>query len=487
MKNKKDNKFTHNAVVRIANAFANDNGINSIIDPTSKPHEKDAQFAALMEKAAELNTNYVMTEFHNAIRAQIYNDLVDEHLVESSFGFWGGAESGDEYIYEDTIIGTQRTGNPATDMLNVSPEPVNEVQVFEFTENFGVDIKENIQIQKWATIRGFEKWLNQRYRKLKTAIDKYTHNQILAAINNYTGYSEVLVDPTDLTDDQKAKALEKAMGMEITTFANQYTNDRNNLEFDNVIDPKNIGAIFSTKSKVNRTVDYLRNLQTTGEGSDRDWGLGHVISKPLTDEESVILLPREKFIWGQENIHGNTEVGVSGIAISTEITFFGTLFMESAPAVRITVSTPEARLESLKAEKVQNIALAEARIANLNLPDVSERLGKATHKLMLSQAEEFLEYAQALNPEAVIAKSKTIKFNADDLISKVKIVADVKESNLEEKDAEEIAALREMIAKQEQEIIQAKADATNREIETNRLKEEQKAIVKQLKDLKGGK
>lgn len=483
---RKDTTFSHNAAVRIANAFANDNGIKSIIDPTKSLSEKDQQFKDIMTKAAQLDTNYVMTNLNNAIRAQIYNDLVDEHLVENSFGFWGGAESGDEIIYEDTITGTQRTGNPSTDMLNVSPEPVNEVQVFEFTENFGVDIKENIQIQKWATIRGFERWLNERYRKLKTAIDKYTHNQILAAINNYTGYYEVLVDPTDLTDDQKAKALEKAIGMETITFANQYTNDRNNLEFDNVIDPKNIGAIFSTKSKVNRTVDYLRNLQTTGEGSDRDWGLGHVISKPLTDEESVILLPREKFIWGQENIYGNTEVGVSGITISTEITFFGALFMESAPAVRITVATPETRLESLKAEKAKNIALAEKRIKNLNESDVATRLGKATHKLMLSQAEEFLEYAKSLNPEKVIAKSKVIKFNSDDLISKVKIIADVKESNLEEKDAKEIAALKEMIAKQEQEIIQAKADATNKEIETKRLKEEQLAIKKQLKDLKGG-
>ncbi|MFV0493451.1 hypothetical protein [Mycobacterium sp.] len=84
------NKFTQNRISRLLNSIALKNGSDKRIE--MKDADGNDTSASLRQKqftvlAAELDKNYIMTEFNNAIIAQLYADLVDTDIANRDWGF----------------------------------------------------------------------------------------------------------------------------------------------------------------------------------------------------------------------------------------------------------------------------------------------------------------------------------------------------------------------------------------------------------------
>lgn len=453
-------KINQNKLVRYMNALANQKGFEQFtIDKDASTQEKNRQFNLLF---AALDKNFIMANIDNMIRAQIYSDLKAEEIADRDFGFWKTADrSGTEVIFENTVEGSARTGNPATDFGLISPEPEAEIQVVEYSENFAVDLRANRQLQNYATLDGFSGWVDRRYTNARKSLDKHLHAARLADIIGYLGYTEILIDPSGLDQEQMATAMEMVIAENITTLGSDYTKD-NSLSFDNLIKPEEIGLILSVKAFVNRKISYIR--KQVNMDSEVDWGLGHITTKPLTEDQEAILLPKDKFIWGAEFGSLDTAMGFSLIEnLSTDYVFHGSVFMESVSSIRITFGTPETFTSKLKTRKERALKFIATKLESI---DKIEKAGTMPIKDVVIARKQLFDLRAAIkgaNLDKVVKKVKVVKFDPKDLEKRIKM---------------DMGDFEKYISKQEKllEKMAHKVEAT--EQSTRELKKENKQLTK---------
>lgn len=400
---------------RLLNALAaQDNNSTFRIDLDAKP---SAQNRAMNLLIADLGTNFVMTNIDNLIRSQIYNDLKASEIADRDFGFWKTASrSGEEFINENTINGSSRTGNPVIDILSISQEPEAEIKVITYDDNYAVDLKANKQLQHYATLDGLAGWIEKRYANQKKSLDKFIHNLRLADITGYLGYTEILVDTTGLTKEEVATAFEIEIHKQFGYLTSGYTQG-NSLGFDNIFDPNEIGIIFSVEANVNRLISYLRKQVHLDEG-EKDFGAGHIIQKVLTEEQEAIILPQAKFIWGADYGSLDTALGFSLIEnLKTDYVFTGSLFMDSAPAIRITAGTPE----TFTAKMVNKIEKAKEYIAKRleALEKAKDKHDTRDYQARKKQFNDYLKLIKAINVESMVKAAKVVKYEPADLTKKL--------------------------------------------------------------------
>lgn len=475
-------KLNKSQIIRTMNYIAEQaNKPELKIDMNASSSTQNEQFQILQ---VVLDSNFIMTNIDNVIKKQIYSDLKNGKLMEKDFGFWFTGEQGDEIVYENSIDGSQRDGDIASDLAKISAEPENETQVLQLTRNWANDQKRNAQLQAFASLDKATSWVNKRYENQKNSLDKKLHSETLIELNAYTGYSEVFVDTTGFDEEQTAKAFEIVIGEEISSLGNNYSNTKNNLGFDNLEDPADIGLIFSTKASVNRKVNYLRKV--VNPDGEMDWGVGHIISKPLDEEQQVILLPKSKYIGGV--IYGSlpTYLGFALIEeLNTEYAFWGSIFMESAPAVRITGGTPAAYKEKLtlkkeKFGKLLEIALKEAK-------ENKAKLDAANKLLAVNQIEKLIEFNNKIDIEKIISNARIHKINPNDLTTKVTVVnghATLPHGVTSNKDEKELQDLQHKLAETEKALAAAEASNEQNQIAKEALTEKIKETKAELKKLK---
>lgn len=411
-------KIKKNKLIGFMNSLAAEKGYEQFtIDTESSRSSQDESFRL---QFAALDKNFIMSNIDNMIRTQIYHDLKAEEIADRDFGFWKTADrSGTEIIHENTVEGSERTGDPATDFGLISPEPETEIQVVEYTDNFAVDVKGNRSLQNYATIDGFAGWVDKRYSSALKALDKELHTARLEDIKGYLGFKEILIDPTDLDQEQMATAMEMTIAENVTTLGADYTND-NSLGFDNLIKPEEIGLILSVKSFVNRKVAYLRKQVNMDD--EKDWGLGHITTKILTEDQEAILLPKDKFIWGAEYGSIDTPLGFALIEkLTTDYVFHGSVFMESVAAVRITFGTPETFAAKLAERKERSLKFIEKKLAAIKHLLKKGKMELKDITIARKQLFDLRDAIQKADLSKVVEKVKVVKFNPKDLQKRIKM------------------------------------------------------------------
>lgn len=470
-----------NRILRLFNSMAKTKGLEARIDlgEGAKASDQEMQFQTVQAQLRQLDKNFIMENIDNVIRSQLYSNLKSSELVTKDFGFWLTGEQGEQVIYENTIDTSARTGDPVADISLISGEPEVEIQILQLTENQAVDMKTNATLQAWASIQQGLSWILKRFDNMKKSLDKWLHNNMLAEINAYLGYNEVLIDSTGLTNEQLAVAFEIVIGEQMAELTVQYSNDKNNLTFDNVLDTEDVGAIFSIKNAVNRKINYMRRLRNPDD--NLDWGMGHIITKPLDDEQQVILLPNNKYIAGATFGSIDSSLGWALIEnLRTDYVFKGSIFMESAPAVRITAGTP-ATLQASLEKKKKSFQAVIAKVEKFISENKAE-LDEANKLLAKTQLQKLKDFNDKLNIAEIVKNAKTYKYNEEDLSVKV-VLAKTDKAAKKENDPK-VAKLEAKLEAAQKNLIVSEAAKKQRQ-------EEKQALIKKIdsmqKQLKGKK
>ncbi len=465
-------KIKQNKVARLFNAMAAEQGITDIripIGTKDEPASKTEQNKAIQQLTLALDKNFIMTNIDNVIRTQLYSDLKSTELTKRDFGFWLDGEQGQEIIYENSISGSSRSGDVAADLNSISDEPENETQILQLSNNYAVDLRENTKIQVWASLSDATSWINKRYDNQRKSIDKHLHQFIRNQIDNYVGYNEIIIDTTGLNDDQIATAFETVIGQEITYLGNHYSNDKNSLNFDNLELPEDMGLILSTKNSVNRKINYLRKVINPDD--NLDWGLGHIITKPLAEEHQAIILPKSKFVAGAEYGTLGTAFGYSLIEnLKTDYVFYGVVWMESAPSVRITATSNVKKL--IKDAEEKKTAFLEMIDKQNKAIDANKDMSHTEKAIAKSQLKTLRKYIESRDLAKVLKSAHTYKFNPEDLVQKVVIheSAEAKSEQLTEKE-KALAESLELAEKAKEEFEKALAEIKEKEADAEADKE----------------
>ena len=369
-------KYTQNQQIKFINALAKktvEKGSLSkdiydkfkILDKDSKK-EKRSKYNTLFRSIELQDKNFILVNHLNMIRYQTYLFMLGSLLVDTKFGFWKSSKGNGEYvIIEDILEATTRTGDIITDAGNITPAPAVENQLLMFATNKAADIPKNPDIEKWATLEGATGWVNDRLRLLKNSLDFPLSTYLKDQINNYSGYSVVLIDDTRLDDEQKATALQKAIGKIIKFITNDYRDTHNESidggttsNFKYKMDLTDIGLIFGTETDIDQEMDYFRRLYKEATGSNennatgysRDYGVGNIISMDLTNNNEVILLPKQKMIWNAQYGNGTTPLWFSLQELITEYVFYGHVFTKSAPGIVFRFGSASALQQDLQTQ-----------------------------------------------------------------------------------------------------------------------------------------
>lgn len=325
------------------------------------------------------DSNFILENHLNMIRTQTYLMIQGAQLADSKFNFWKSDKGNGEYIIiEDLPKATPRTGDVATDFANITEAPAVENALLMYLTNQAVDLPSNPELEKWATLEGATSWVNERLQLAIAALDYPLSTFLKDEINAYTGFANVLVDNTGLTDKESAEALQKAIGKTILTISNDYRKIYNEElttgtgdNFTYRIDKEDIGIIFDTEAEINNEIDYLRNQYKNFDGATnnypKDWGVGEIVNMDLNEGEEVKIIPKHKFKWGAQFGSGTTPLYFSLQELRTDYVFYGSVWLKAFPGITLSYGTVETLRASLT-EKVkaqtEQYKLIKAEIQN---------------------------------------------------------------------------------------------------------------------------
>lgn len=372
------------------------------IDTKTDSKKVQASKYAAMYSAIQLNDpNFIRTNMINLIRTLSYKFIRGESITDSKYGFWKSDKGNGELIeLEDQLIGSTRTGKPEDDFKKISGEPALEAKILMLSENYAADIPKNQTLEVWATLDGATGWINERVKLIKEALDIHTSTYLKNLINTYAGYTPVLINDKDLTKEQKATALQRALGKVIsfttTDYRKIYNEEANTGKKDNFtykLDTQEIGLLFSTDSIINNEIDYLRRLfKNAGDGSDyaKDWNVGTIQVQDLADDVEVVFLPKGKMYWGAQYGTGTTPFWYSYFELITEWVFYGAVFFKALPALTFSFGTPEDLKVRIKKDMKAFKEAIEEQIASISAMTKSNTLNVKEFPRKKADALKFL-------------------------------------------------------------------------------------------------
>lgn len=346
-----NNVFTKPFIAKYLNTLALEKGIpqdklikmsnGEIIDKLP-----DSAFKNIINSLIETgNQNFIMYNFVNLIRKQFEIFLNKNKMIEKLNFFKTFNDSGDSIVIEDLLNSSSRSGDIITDMSKISKEPENEVSAVFYDQNQAVDMKENFEVQKFATLESFTNELNKRFNLMTSTLDKFISKKLVDELKNYPNYKTFVIDSTGLTEEEISKEIQKTTLKIVQNMSEEYNNDLNESidgtkeNFTYFLNREDIAIIMSLNSVAMQEIEYFRNrFKMNMSDTKKDFGVNDIIALTLNENDDVIILGKYKFNFGLLHQTFTTNPGYALInQIRTSAIWWGSLFMKSVPGAKISV------------------------------------------------------------------------------------------------------------------------------------------------------